>query len=185
MFKKGSFEIGGTIYPVAIKVFVVWHLYIFRSPKRVEPCYSLTLSFSQYDPQFGDAFWNSAKYNMVSYLLRMMSSWAIVCNVWYLPPMNRQVRKENVLMEMRVQSLRPYHLILVGAFFRMERMPHTSPTGSNRLQHGREDWSIYPGENTVVSSTKQSEGNNIIFVFINGLATLAKVLESRNVKLCA
>ncbi|MGH0180230.1 UNVERIFIED_CONTAM: hypothetical protein FKN15_007050 [Acipenser sinensis] len=36
MFKKGSFEIGGTIYPVAIK----------------------------YDPRFGDAFWNSAKYNM-------------------------------------------------------------------------------------------------------------------------
>uniref|UniRef100_A0A3B3Q9B0 Phospholipid/glycerol acyltransferase domain-containing protein n=1 Tax=Paramormyrops kingsleyae TaxID=1676925 RepID=A0A3B3Q9B0_9TELE len=63
MFKKGSFEIGGTIYPVAIK----------------------------YDPQFGDAFWNSGKYNMVSYLLRMMTSWAIVCNVWYLPPMQRQV----------------------------------------------------------------------------------------------
>lgn len=27
MFKKGSFEIGGTIYPVAIKVFTVPHLY--------------------------------------------------------------------------------------------------------------------------------------------------------------
>ncbi|TRZ04543.1 hypothetical protein DNTS_014389, partial [Danionella cerebrum] len=52
MFKKGSFEIGGTIYPVAIK----------------------------YDPQFGDAFWNSSRYSMVSYLLRMMTSWAIVCN---------------------------------------------------------------------------------------------------------
>lgn len=33
-FKKGSFEVGGTIYPVAIK----------------------------YDPKFGDAFWNSSKY---------------------------------------------------------------------------------------------------------------------------
>ncbi|MGH0166637.1 UNVERIFIED_CONTAM: hypothetical protein FKN15_063966 [Acipenser sinensis] len=63
MFKKGSFEIGGTIYPVAIK----------------------------YDPRFGDAFWNSAKYNMVSYLIRMMTSWAIVCDVWYLPSMTRQV----------------------------------------------------------------------------------------------
>ncbi|KAM7368576.1 hypothetical protein PAMP_012903 [Pampus punctatissimus] len=62
MFKKGSFEIGGTIYPVAIK----------------------------YDPRFGDAFWNSGKYNMVSYLLRMMTSWAIVVNVWYLPPMTLQ-----------------------------------------------------------------------------------------------
>lgn len=45
----------------------------------------------QYDPQFGDAFWNSSKYGMVTYLLRMMTSWAIVCSVWYLPPMTREV----------------------------------------------------------------------------------------------
>ncbi|KAK2827369.1 hypothetical protein Q7C36_018295 [Tachysurus vachellii] len=76
MFKKGSFEIGGTIYPVAIK----------------------------YDPQFGDAFWNSAKYNMVSYLLRMMTSWAIVCNVWYLPPMNLQDGEDAVQFANRVKS---------------------------------------------------------------------------------
>ncbi|NWI99407.1 GPAT4 acyltransferase, partial [Crypturellus undulatus] len=70
MFKKGSFEIGATVYPVAIK----------------------------YDPQFGDAFWNSSKYGMVTYLLRMMTSWAIVCSVWYLPPMTRQVsRRERPL----------------------------------------------------------------------------------------
>ncbi|XP_045923335.1 glycerol-3-phosphate acyltransferase 4-like isoform X2 [Micropterus dolomieu] len=60
MFKKGSFEIGCTVYPVAIK--------------------------------FGDAFWNSSKFGMVNYLLRMMSSWAIVCSVWYLPPMNIEVK---------------------------------------------------------------------------------------------
>lgn len=30
---------------------------------------------------------------MVTYLLRMMTSWAIVCSVWYLPPMTRQVSK--------------------------------------------------------------------------------------------
>lgn len=28
---------------------------------------------------------------MVSYVLRMMTSWAIVVNVWYLPPMTIQV----------------------------------------------------------------------------------------------
>ena len=32
----------------------------------------------QYDPQFGDAFYNSSKYGMMTYLLRMMTSWAIV-----------------------------------------------------------------------------------------------------------
>ncbi|XP_051537387.1 glycerol-3-phosphate acyltransferase 3-like isoform X2 [Myxocyprinus asiaticus] len=76
MFRKGSFEMGGTIYPVAIK----------------------------YDPQFGDAFWNSAKYKMVSYLLRMMTSWAIVCNVWYLPPMTQQDGEDAVRFANRVKS---------------------------------------------------------------------------------
>lgn len=80
MFKKGSFEIGGTIYPVAIK----------------------------YDPQFGDAFWNSAKYNMVSYLLRMMTSWAIVCNVWYLPPVTQQEGEDAVQFANRVKSAIAY-----------------------------------------------------------------------------
>ncbi|XP_053559225.1 glycerol-3-phosphate acyltransferase 3 [Bombina bombina] len=76
MFKKGSFEIGGTIYPVAIK----------------------------YDPQFGDAFWNSSKNSMVSYLLRMMTSWALKCNVWYLPPMTRQEGESAVQFANRVKS---------------------------------------------------------------------------------
>ncbi|KAM6984855.1 glycerol-3-phosphate acyltransferase 3 [Aplochiton taeniatus] len=76
MFKKGSFEIGGVIHPVAIK----------------------------YDPRFGDAFWNSAKHNMVSYLLRMMTSWAIVVNVWYLPPMIRQEGEDAVQFANRVKS---------------------------------------------------------------------------------
>ncbi|KAM9043329.1 glycerol-3-phosphate acyltransferase 4 [Balaenoptera ricei] len=76
MFKKGSFEIGATVYPVAIK----------------------------YDPQFGDAFWNSSKYGMVTYLLRMMTSWAIVCSVWYLPPMTREAEEDAVQFANRVKS---------------------------------------------------------------------------------
>ncbi|XP_077571905.1 glycerol-3-phosphate acyltransferase 3-like [Stigmatopora nigra] len=76
MFKKGSFEIGATIYPVAIK----------------------------YDPKFGDAFWNSSKYSMVSYLLRMMTSWALVCNVWYLPAMHQQEGEDAVQFANRVKS---------------------------------------------------------------------------------
>uniref|UniRef100_A0A8C6P0R5 1-acylglycerol-3-phosphate O-acyltransferase 9, like n=1 Tax=Nothobranchius furzeri TaxID=105023 RepID=A0A8C6P0R5_NOTFU len=76
MFKKGSFEIGTTIHPVAIK----------------------------YDPKFGDAFWNSSKYSMVSYLLRMMTSWALVCNVWYLPAMHQQDGEDAVQFANRVKS---------------------------------------------------------------------------------
>ncbi|XP_060635281.2 glycerol-3-phosphate acyltransferase 3 [Anolis sagrei] len=76
MFKKGSFEIGGTIYPVAIK----------------------------YDPRFGDAFWNSSKHGIVSYLLRIMTSWAIVCHVWYLPPVTREEGEDAVQFANRVKS---------------------------------------------------------------------------------
>ena len=64
MFKKGCFEVETTIYPVAIK----------------------------YDPRFGDAFWNSSKHTMLQYLMLMMTSWAIVVDVYYLKPMSRRVR---------------------------------------------------------------------------------------------
>ncbi len=63
MFKKGSFEVSDRIFPVAIK----------------------------YDALFGDAFWNSSKQSWLEYLVMMMTSWAIVCDVWYLPPMDRVV----------------------------------------------------------------------------------------------
>uniref|UniRef100_A0A3Q3W339 Phospholipid/glycerol acyltransferase domain-containing protein n=1 Tax=Mola mola TaxID=94237 RepID=A0A3Q3W339_MOLML len=76
MFKKGSFEIGCTVYPVAIK----------------------------YDPRFGDAFWNSSKFGLVNYLLRMMSSWAIVCSVWYLPAMNKEEGEDAVQFANRVKA---------------------------------------------------------------------------------
>lgn len=99
MFKKGSFEIGATIYPVAIKVGVSNHSctlnrqlprFYFSS---IVPCVGTPLLSPrpQYDPKFGDAFWNSSKYSMVNYLLRMMTSWALVCNVWYLPAMQQKV----------------------------------------------------------------------------------------------
>merc|ERR1712227_539797 len=44
----------------------------------------------KYDPKFGEAFWNSSKYNMLTYIYMMTTSWAIVCDVWYLPPMYRR-----------------------------------------------------------------------------------------------
>jgi len=75
-FKKGCFEVGGTIYPVAIK----------------------------YDPKFGDAFWNSSQNGMLSYLFLMMSSWAIVCDVWYLPPMRRRESEDAVAFANRVKA---------------------------------------------------------------------------------
>ena len=43
----------------------------------------------RYDNRLGDAFWAVGGY--LEYFLSMMSSWAIVCDVWYLPPIYREV----------------------------------------------------------------------------------------------
>ncbi|KAF6199340.1 hypothetical protein GE061_007366 [Apolygus lucorum] len=75
-FKKGSFETGSVIYPVAIK----------------------------YDPKFGDAFWNSSRYSMMQYIYLMMTSWAIVCDVWYLPPMYQKENESSIDFANRVKS---------------------------------------------------------------------------------
>ena len=60
-FKKGSFGTDTAIYPVAIK----------------------------YDARFTDAFWNSSQEGPMKYIFMLMTSWALVCDVWYLPPMTR------------------------------------------------------------------------------------------------
>ncbi|KAA0189723.1 hypothetical protein HAZT_HAZT006303 [Hyalella azteca] len=58
-FRKGAFEVDCDIFPIAIK----------------------------FDPVYGDAFWFEGGFT--SYCMSMMTSWAIVCDVHYLPPMRR------------------------------------------------------------------------------------------------
>ncbi|ESW30905.1 hypothetical protein PHAVU_002G192000 [Phaseolus vulgaris] len=37
---------------------------------------------------FVDAFWNSRQQSFTTHLLQLMTSWAVVCDVWYLEPQN-------------------------------------------------------------------------------------------------
>jgi glycerol-3-phosphate O-acyltransferase 3/4 len=77
MFKKGCFEItDAPIYPVAIK----------------------------YDNRFGDAFWNSSKHDLFQYLILMMTSWAIVVDVYYLPPMTIEENETSIDFARRVKA---------------------------------------------------------------------------------
>ncbi|KAK8395235.1 hypothetical protein O3P69_006150 [Scylla paramamosain] len=73
-FKKGSFEVDTVIYPIAIR----------------------------FDARFGDAFWWQDKF--FHYVLCMMTSWAIVCNVWYLPPMRRNPGESATAFANRVKA---------------------------------------------------------------------------------
>ena len=57
---------------------------------------SVHISF-QYDPRFADAFWNSSKVNFITHILLMLTSWALVCDVWYLPPETQRVSKKRCI----------------------------------------------------------------------------------------
>ena len=52
----------------------------------------LSVLYLQYDPTFGNAFWNSSSEGFAMYLFLLLTNWALVCDVWYLPKTTRQVR---------------------------------------------------------------------------------------------
>lgn len=77
MFKKGAFELGCTVCPIAIK----------------------------YNKVFADAFWNSKKQSFTMHLLQLMTSWAVVCDVWYLEPQNMKPGETPIEFAERVRDL--------------------------------------------------------------------------------
>lgn len=44
----------------------------------------------KYNKMFVDAFWNSKRQSFGHYLVKLMTSWALVCDVWFLEPQNRR-----------------------------------------------------------------------------------------------
>ncbi|WCJ39994.1 glycerol-3-phosphate acyltransferase 9 [Euphorbia peplus] len=77
MFKKGAFELGSTVCPIAIK----------------------------YNKIFVDAFWNSRKQSFTTHLLQLMTSWAVVCDVWYLEPQNLKPGETPIEFAERVRDI--------------------------------------------------------------------------------
>eukprot|EP01136_Pigoraptor_vietnamica_P006670 Opistho-1_new@39864 len=61
MFKRGAFDLNATVMPIAIK----------------------------YNKIFVDAFWNSRRQSFPQHLFRLMTSWCVVCDVWYMEPQNK------------------------------------------------------------------------------------------------
>jgi glycerol-3-phosphate O-acyltransferase 3/4 len=84
-FKKGAFEIvNATVYPVAIR----------------------------YDPTFADAFWNSSVAGMLSHMIGLMTSWAVVVDVYYLPPLKRKPGESGLQFANRVRL----EIVQAGSF---------------------------------------------------------------------
>ncbi|XP_016986673.1 glycerol-3-phosphate acyltransferase 3 [Drosophila rhopaloa] len=75
-FKKGSFAVSDVVCPVAIR----------------------------YDRRFGEAYWDSTRYSMLRYMLMVVSSWCICCDVWYMPPLSRRGDESPVEFSNRVKA---------------------------------------------------------------------------------
>lgn len=100
-FKKGSFEVGGELI-CNFLVCYFSYLQVFLFDFHTGVIYPVAI---KYDPRFGDAFWNSSRFSMMQYLYMMMTSWAIVCDVWYLPPMFRDEGESAIDFANRVKSV--------------------------------------------------------------------------------
>lgn len=77
LFKKGSFELGAAVYPIAMK----------------------------YRHRFGDPFWNSQRVSFARHLFNLMTSWAVVCDVYYMEPQTRGEDETAVQFANRVKRM--------------------------------------------------------------------------------
>ncbi|KAI6215570.1 Phospholipid/glycerol acyltransferase domain-containing protein [Aphelenchoides besseyi] len=58
----------------------------------------------KYDNRLGDAFWNSSQEGYFMHLVSMMTSWALMCEVYYLPPMTREEGEDPIDFASRVKK---------------------------------------------------------------------------------
>ena len=105
MFKKGSFEVGGTIYPVAIKVLQSQPTQMLSVYHRSTHLLNDNVSILQYDSRFADCFWNSSKYSMLTHIAMLLTSWAIVVDIWYLPPETQREGETSIAYANRIKAL--------------------------------------------------------------------------------
>jgi glycerol-3-phosphate O-acyltransferase 3/4 len=77
MFKRGAFDLGATVCPIAIK----------------------------YNKIFVDAFWNSKRQSFTQHLFKIMRSWALVADVWFLEPQTRREDESSTEFAERVQKM--------------------------------------------------------------------------------
>ena len=77
MFKKGAFDLGATVCPIAIK----------------------------YNKIFVNAFWNSRKESFTAHLGTLMTSWALVADVYFLEPQTKLPGESSIEFAARVQEM--------------------------------------------------------------------------------
>ncbi|MDP2437895.1 MAG: 1-acyl-sn-glycerol-3-phosphate acyltransferase, partial [archaeon] len=76
MFKKGAFELGAVVCPIAIK----------------------------YDREWADAFWNSRRDPFWLHLVHLMCCWAVVCDVYFMKPVSQRPKESSAAFAQRVKD---------------------------------------------------------------------------------
>jgi len=74
---RGAFDLGCKICPIAIK----------------------------YNKTFGDTFWNSRRQSFTQHLMTLMTSWAVVADVWYLEPQEMLPGEDSIAFAERVREM--------------------------------------------------------------------------------
>lgn len=76
MFKRGAFDLDAEVVPVAIK----------------------------YNRKMADAFWNSRLHSFPRHIFRLLTSWCLVADVWFLDPMKRRPDESAIDFAARVKE---------------------------------------------------------------------------------
>mmetsp|Transcript_12095 Transcript_12095/g.52109 ORF Transcript_12095/g.52109 Transcript_12095/m.52109 type:complete len:390 (-) Transcript_12095:71-1240(-) len=77
MFKKGAFDLGCKVCPIAIK----------------------------YNKIFAETFWHSRRMSFTTYLMKLMTSWAVVADVWYMEPQEMGPDEDSIQFAERVRGM--------------------------------------------------------------------------------
>jgi glycerol-3-phosphate O-acyltransferase 3/4 len=59
----------------------------------------------KYNSVFVDPYWNSRRYSFQRHLFNLMTSWALICDVYYLEPQYRGADETPVAFARRVQQM--------------------------------------------------------------------------------
>eukprot|EP00227_Mantoniella_beaufortii_P017908 CAMPEP_0197597888 /NCGR_PEP_ID=MMETSP1326-20131121/28192_1 /TAXON_ID=1155430 /ORGANISM="Genus nov. species nov., Strain RCC2288" /LENGTH=442 /DNA_ID=CAMNT_0043164617 /DNA_START=258 /DNA_END=1582 /DNA_ORIENTATION=+ len=77
LFKRGAFDLGCKVCPIAIK----------------------------YNKVFSDPFWHSRRQTFPQHLITLMQSWAVVADVWYMEPQEMQPGETGIEFSERVRLM--------------------------------------------------------------------------------
>lgn len=111
-FRRAVFEMDVVIHPIAIRYLLLLYLIYFY----VFYFFNVYKLFRQH-AQFGDSYWSENLF--VFYLRRILSSWAIVYDIIYLPPQKRHFDEDATQFAGRVQVTYNKKILLLFVIFRI------------------------------------------------------------------